>query len=130
MSGTRGRRFALSHESSRDEVGHSLPSDRSMHYVELQLVCKQHPEGERPILGAWWIESHFEVFDPAQVNERANTGVERQSITEADGTTRLRFKMTCPTCGQRPEYRQELIDEGLAVIYEQGAVAKVIPLPV
>ncbi len=36
-----------------------LPSDRSMHYVELQLVCKQHPEGERPILGAWWIESHF-----------------------------------------------------------------------
>jgi len=101
-----------------------------MHYVELQLVCKRHPGGERPILGAWWIESHFEVFDPALVNERANAQVERQFITEPDGTTRLRFKMTCPKCGQQPVYRQDLIDEGLAVIYEQGAVAKVIPLPV
>ena len=130
MSGARGSRFAQGREPSRDAAGHSLPSDQSMHYVELQLVCKQHPEGQRPILGVWWIESHFEVFDPALVNERANTGVERQFITEADGTTRLRFKMTCPKCGQRPVYRQDLIDEGLAAIYEQGAVAKVIPHPV
>jgi len=66
-----------------------------MHYVELQLVCKQHPEGQRPILGAWWIESHFNDFDPAQVNERGNVAVEGQFIPEPDGTTRLRFKMTC-----------------------------------
>ena len=130
VSGARGSRFAEGHESSRDEAGHSLPSDRSMGYVELQLVCKQHPEGERPILGAWWIESNFEVFDPAQVNERANAAVERQFITEPDGTTRLRSKMTCPMCGEAPEYRQERMDEGLRAIYEQGAVAKVIQHPV
>ena len=53
VSGARGSRFAQGREPSRDAAGHSLPSDQSMHYVELQLVCKQHPEGERPILGAW-----------------------------------------------------------------------------
>jgi hypothetical protein len=97
-----------------------------MHYVEFQLVCKQHPEGERPILGAWWIESHLEKFDPAQVNERGNQAVERQVVTNPDGSTRLRFKLTCPKCGQQPVYRQNLIDEALGAIYEQGAVAKVV----
>jgi len=61
--------------------------NRSMQYLELQLVCTQHPEGERPILGAWWIASHFDDFGPAQVNERANAAVERQLFTEPDGTT-------------------------------------------
>jgi len=126
VRGTRGSRFAEGHESSRDEAGHSLPSDRSMHYVELQLVCKQHPEGERPILGAWWIESNFEVFDPAQMNERANVAVELQPITEPDGTTRLRFKMTCPKCGQQPVYRQDRIDAALAALYVQGADSKIV----
>jgi len=50
------------------------------------------------------------------VNERANAAVERQFISEPDGTARLRFKMTCPKCGQQPVYRQELIDAGLAFI--------------
>ncbi len=62
MSSARGSRFAQGREPSRDAAGHSLPSDRSMQDVELQLVCKQHPEGERPILGAWWIESHLDDF--------------------------------------------------------------------
>ncbi len=126
MSGARGSRFAEGREPHRDEAGHSLPSDRSMHYVELQLVCKQHPVGERPILGAWWIESHFEVFDPAQVDERANAAVEGQFITEPDGTTRLRFKMTCPRCGQQPVYRQDRIDAALAALYVQGADSKIV----
>ncbi len=99
-----------------------------MHYVELQLVCKQHPEGQRPILGAWWIESHFDDFDPAQVNERANAAVERQLITEPDGATRLRFKMTCPRCGQQPVYRQDLIDAALAALYVQGANSKIVQI--
>lgn len=55
----RGSGFAAGREPSRDESGHSLPSDRSMAYVELQLVCKHHPKGEEPILGAWWIETRF-----------------------------------------------------------------------
>lgn len=130
MSSARGSRFAQGREPSRDAAGHSLPSDRSMQYLELQLVCKQHSEGERPILGAWWIESHFEVFDPAQVNERANSGVERQFITDPDGTTRLRFKMTCPMCGQQPVYRQDLIDAALAALYVKGANPKIVPHPI
>ncbi len=126
MSSARGSRFAQGREPSRDAAGHSLPSNRSMQYLELQLVCKQHPEGERPILGAWWIASHFEVFDRAQVNERANVAVELQPIPEPDGTTRLRFKMTCPKCGQQPVYRQDRIDAALAVLYVPGAHAKIV----
>ena len=127
MSSARGSRFAQGREPSRDAAGHSLPSNRSMHYVELQLVCKHHPEGERPILGAWWIASHFDDFDPAQVNERANVAVELQPIPEPDGTTRLRFKMTCPKCGQQPVYRHDLIDAALASLYVQGAASKIVP---
>ncbi len=41
-------------------------------------MCKQHPEGERPILGAWWIESQLDGFNPAQVNERRNAAVTTQ----------------------------------------------------
>lgn len=96
-----------------------------MYYVEMQLVCKQHPQGERPILGAWYIESHFQQFDAAQVNERPNSAVARQVVTEPDGATRLRYKMTCPKCGQTPVYRQDLIDAALAALYERGADPKV-----
>ncbi len=97
-----------------------------MHYVELQLVCKQHPEGEGPILGAWWIESHLDGFDQAQVNERPNKAVERQLISDPDGTMRLRFKVTCPKCGQQPVYRQDLINAALAAIYVKGASSKIV----
>ena len=62
---------------------------------------------------------------PAQVNERANSDVERQVVTGQDGATRLRFKMTCPKCGQTPVYRQDLIDAALAAIYERGADPKI-----
>ncbi len=85
-----------------------------------------HPEGERSILGAWWIASHFDHFDPAQVNERANVAVELQPIPEPDGTTRLRFKMTCPKCGQQPVYRQDRIDAALAALYVKGADSKIV----
>ncbi len=90
------------------------------------LVWQGAPYTERPILGAWWIESNFEVFDPAQMNERANVAVELQPITEPDGTTRLRFKMTCPKCGQQPVYRQDRIDAALAALYVKGADSKIV----
>jgi len=70
VSSARGSRFAQGREPSRDAAGHSLPSDQSMHYVELQLVCKQHPEGQRPILGVWWIESHLWDHDVPAVAPR------------------------------------------------------------
>jgi len=34
----------------------------------------------------------------SSLDERANSVVERQVVSEADGTTRLGFKMTCPKC--------------------------------
>ena len=36
--------------------------EQVMHCVEMQLVCKKHPECERPVLGAWYMESHFDQF--------------------------------------------------------------------
>ena len=61
------------------------------------------------------------------LNERANAAVEGQCITEPDGTTRLRFKMTCPKCGQQPVYRQDRIDAALAALYVKGEDAKIVP---
>ncbi len=98
-----------------------------MHYVELQLVCKQHPEGDRPILGAWLIDSHLDSFDPVQVNERRNAAVTTQVL---DQSGRVRYRLQCPRCLEAPVFRQETIDEGLAAIYEKGAAPKVIQLPV
>ncbi len=125
----RGNRFALNKAPRRDAAGRSLPADSAMRYVELQVVCRNHPEGQQPILGAWWIESHFDYFDSAQVNERPNNAVERQLITEDDGSIRQRFKMRCPRCGNQPVLRQETIDAALAAIYEQGADPKVVQFP-
>jgi hypothetical protein len=126
----RGNRAALNKEPRRDAAGRSLPSDAAMNYVELQIVCKHHEPGERPILAAWWIESHFDTFDPAQVNERQNTAVERQVVTEVDGSIRLRFKMRCLKCGNEPVLRQEKLDAALAAIYEKGAHPKVVQYPI
>lgn len=123
----RGTRIALNKPARRDGRGHSLPSDRSMHYVELQLECKPCPEGERPILGAWFIESYLEKFDPAQVNERRNAAVTTQ---HPDDSGRQRYSMRCPKCSNAPVLRQETIDRWLAKVYEQGAVAKVVRIPV
>ncbi len=58
---------------------------------------------------------------------RANAAVERQFITEPGGTTRLRFKMHCPKCGQQPVYRQGLIDAALAALYVKGADSNIVP---
>lgn len=119
----RGDRFARGLEPRADAEGHSLPSDRSMHYVELQLVCKQHPEGERPILGAWWIESHLDGFNPVQVNQRSNAAVTTQL---PDGSGRLRYRLQCPKCRNAPVLRQQTIEGWLARIYERGAAPKVL----
>ncbi len=88
--------------------------------------CKTCPEGERPILGAWYIESHFQEFDPTQVNERRNIAVTTQ---QPDDSGRLRHRMHCPKCRNAPVLRQESIDRMLGGIYEHGA-AKVVRLPV
>lgn len=127
----RGGRFAIGEKPGQDAAGHSLPSDGSMRYVELQVICQQH-EGEPPmILGAWWIESHHEVFDPTEVNERANKAViDRQVLTGPDGSSRLRFVMRCPKCGNAPVLRQETIDAALVAIYQKDSVAKVVQYPI
>ncbi len=123
----RGDRFAAGRPPRRDNAGRSLPSDRSMRYVELQVTCKHHQDGPPVILGAWWIESHYEVFDPRQVNERDNSAViERQWRTDPDGSDYLRYKLRCPQCGNSPVLRQDKIDAALAAIYEHGAAAKVV----
>ena len=98
-----------------------------MHYVELQLVCKQHPESERPILGAWWIESHLDGFHSVQVKERRNASVTTQ-LPDASG--RVRYRLQCPKCPNSPVLRQETIDGWLARIYEKGAAPKVMQLPI
>lgn len=121
----RGDRFARGQPPRRDQAGHSLPSDRSMHYVELQLVCKQHPEGEEPILGAWWVESHHEQFDARMVNERANSAVERQLVDSGDGSNRIRYKLRCPKCRNSPVFTAERIDAALKAIYVRGAYATI-----
>lgn len=122
----RGSRFAAGKAPSRNEAGRSLPSDRDMAYVELQIVCGVCFRGNArpPILGAWWIESHHAAFDSAEVNERVNTRVERQLIGD-----RLRYKLECPRCPAKPVLRGETIDKALEVEYEQGARAKVSQLP-
>lgn len=122
----RGSRFAAGKEPSRDRAGRSLPSDRDMAYVELQIVCAvcSRVGVRRPILGAWWIESHHAAFDPAEVNERANKCVERQLIGD-----RLRYKLSCPRCPATPVLKGERIDQALELVYEQGARAKVEQVP-
>lgn len=97
-----------------------------MRYVALDLVCGGHPKGEEPILGRWWIESLHEQFDVKQVNEGTNAAVELQSLTQPNGSVRLRFKMRCPRCTNEPVFTAEKIDEALAAIYEKGAYAKVL----
>jgi len=80
------------------------------------------------VLGQWYIESTLAIFDAVQVNERANTHVERQL---PDGPTgRQRFTFTCPDCGQKPVLRQDTIDDKLAAEYEQNAQQKIVYLPV
>ena len=122
----RGSRFAAGKAPSRNEAGRSLPSDRDMAYVELQIVCGvcSRRSVKPPILGAWWIESHHAAFNPAEVNERDNTRVERQLIGD-----RLRYKLSCPRCPATPVLRGERIDRELELVYEQGARAKVERVP-
>ncbi len=50
----RGDRFARGRAPSEDAQGRALPSDKDMRYVALVLVCKQHPQGERPELARFW----------------------------------------------------------------------------
>lgn len=127
----RGARFASNKASSSDADGHSLPSDKSMHYIELQLVCGCCPLGDRPILAAFWIESHFEEFDPNQVNERENRAMIRQMVDGRDG--RQRFVFQCPKCSNSPVLKQETVDGWLAAAYGyygKGARAAVVGRPI
>jgi len=43
VAANRLRAGELDKEPRRDAEGHSLPFDRPMHYIELQLLCSQHP---------------------------------------------------------------------------------------
>ncbi len=125
----RGSRFAKNQPRRRDAQGKSLPSHRALEYVELRIVCRQHPQDET-VLAQFFVESHAEAFDSQQVNERTNSAVvERQLRTDADGAEYLRYVLACPRCSNRLILRQDKIDAALAKIYEQGAVEKVSKLP-
>lgn len=129
---TRGRRFARGQPPRRDAAGHSLPSDRCMQFVALDLVCGQHQVGEEPLLARFAHDSWHEEFSPVNVSERGDNRAiaERQTLTESDGSTRIRYKFRCPLCGHTPVYRAETIDAALAIIYEQGAYEKVVRISV
>ena len=121
----RGDRFAKGRPPTQDAEGRSLPSDRSMRYVALALVCKQHPEGEEPELARFWAESHHERFSPELLNGGTNRGVTTEVVTAPDGSTYFRYKLRCPKCRNAPEFLSARIEEALEAIYEQGAYAKV-----
>ena len=116
----RGDRFAKGKPPTRDTAGRSLPSDRSMRYVAVVLVCKQHPEGEAPELARFWVESTHERFSPQLLNEGANRGVTAEAVEAPDGSTYFRYKLRCPKCRNTPEFRSARIEQDLEDIYEQG----------
>ncbi len=39
---SRGSGFALGRAPSRDAAGHSLPSDKSMQFIAVDLLCRHH----------------------------------------------------------------------------------------
>ncbi len=51
--------------------------------MALVLVCKQHPEGQRPELARFGIESQHQEFDPNQVNEGTNSAVVEREARES-----------------------------------------------
>lgn len=103
-----------------------MPSDRSMRFVAVDLVCSGHPEGDEPILARFYIESHFEAFRDEQVSEGQNRAVvERTFLRDAQGDEYLHYKFLCPKCGRSPVSRESRINRGLEALYEPGAYAKV-----
>ena len=125
----RGSQFALGKEPRRDGHGRSLPSDRSMRFVELRILCK----GCRSLapLAVFYVETLTKVF-PGAANERLpnKAVVERQPLTDDDGSDYVRFKFRCPRCGAEPVLRAGTIDEKLKAAYEPQAVAKRVLLPI
>ncbi len=99
-----------------------------MRYVGLDCLCSRC--GWR--LARFEIDSRHEAFDPVQVSERLpNTAViERKSIDEPDGCTRVRYKLLCPRCRHSPVIRAERIDRVLAQHYEQNAFDKIVTMSV
>ena len=128
---SRGRRFALGQPPRRDEFGHSLPSDHSMRFVAVDLLCPRHPDRGVPLrLARFAIHTDHDEFRSEEVHERGeNRAVERQVIKDPDGTTRVRYKMRCPVCGHAPVWRAERIDQVLRHLYERGVYERIVRLP-
>lgn len=95
-----------------------------MRYVELQVVCKHH-QGRGPIIGAWYIESQHEEFDPQLVNQRPTKGLEPQRVVGSDGSW-CRYRMSCSQCPHSPVLRQDTVNAALAAVYVPKATAKVV----
>lgn len=95
----RGSRFAAGREPRRDDEGHSLPSDPSMRFVAIELVCRGcQSEGKHVVLGSWAIDTTFEEFRSEEIWERGdNTAVTTQLIPDGSGQ-RVRYRLVCPRC--------------------------------
>ena len=120
--GVRGSRFARGRECRRDEHGRSLPSDRSMQFVGIELICGRcsRDRGDHVVLGSWAIENHFPEFRPEEVFERGANQVLSSEVRYDETSPRVRATMKCPKCGSAPQLRQERIDAALQELYRPG----------
>lgn len=131
---SRGSKIALSKPSRRDVDGHSLPSDRSMQFVAVDLLCICHPDEPGSTLARLAIDSWHAQFLPNQVYERGDNKAiaERQPDVSEDGSIGVRYVFECPRrgCKNRPVFRSETLDKILAYFYKRGARDLVIPFAI
>ena len=122
--GVRGNRFARARESRRDDHGRSLPSDRSMQFVGIELICGRcnRERGEHVVLGSWAIENHFPEFRAQEVFDRGPGRAMTTEVIRGDDGPRVRVRLRCPKCSSNPQFRRDRIDQALEGLYAPGRV--------
>ena len=131
---SRGRSFALNKPPQQVGKHQWLPSDRSMQFVAVDLLCRCHPEEPGSTLARFAIDTWHEEFRSSEVYERGDNKavVERQPVTDEDGSAGVRYVFECrrPGCRNRPVYRSRTLDKVLAHFYEPGARDVVVPIAI
>ncbi len=131
---SRGSKIALNQPSRRDVDGHSLPSDRSMQFIAVDLLCICHPEEPGSTMARFAIDSWHEHFRPEQVYERGDNKaiVARQPDVNEDGSIGVRYVFECrkKSCRNRPVFRSQTLDKILGHFYVRGARDLVIPFAI
>jgi hypothetical protein len=128
--GSRGSGFALGQPPTRDAAGHNLPSDRSMQFVAVDLLCRVCYPQYRIRFVRLAIDSWHDSFDIAHVYQRGPSSSFAEEGFTADGQTWVRYKCRCPHCGNAPVVRAERVMAALEAAYERGAIDKVVSLPI